>query len=224
MAPEQATNEAGPGRAQARLSREMEDEVYSVLGALLGMLEVLSIDAVEPLTPRQRRFLDEALRFGDRLKARVEALVTLLSDENDERFKPSAYPLRRLIDHAVRGACWAAKEKGVSLSLPASGGWENDSLSIDAARVDRALRGVTDTLVAAVGEHGRVEVRVLPAGAQCCIELRGFPDAQPEGVVLELSALLLSAWHHTFALQKGSLRLDRETFTARVELPRKESA
>lgn len=212
-----------PARPAGPFSREMEDDVNGVLGALLGMLEVLSLDVEEPLSPRQRRFLDEALRFGDGLRARVEGMAILLADRRDPRFVPAEYPLRRLIDHAVRGAGWTAKEKGVALELPAGGDWESELLHIDAARVDRALRGLTDALVAGVGQGGRVEVAVERDGAQLAITLRAhFAEAVHVGG-LQIPALLVSAWEHVLTLQGGSLRLDRDASTASVRLPRKES-
>lgn len=219
-----APNETAPEHSGASISREMEDDVFGVLGALLGMLEVLSLDVEDPLAPRQRRFVDEALRFGDRLRARVEAMVILLSDQRDQRFQPRQYPLRRLIDHAVRGAGWAATEKGVALALPAGGGWEDALLQIDAARVDRALRGLTDALVSAVSQGGRVAVAIEIDGSELCITLRGCPGEAAQAGGLELSSLLVSAWEHVFALQGGSLRLDRDAFAASVRLPRGESA
>jgi signal transduction histidine kinase len=218
-----APREAAPAPTGGGISREMEDEVFGLLGALLGMLEVLSLDVEDPLAPRQRRFLDEALRFGDRLRARVEAMVILLSDQRDQRFQRAAYPLRRLIDHAVRGAGWSATEKGVGLELPAGGGWEDALLQIDAARVDRSLRGLTDALVSGVGQGGRVAVAVELEGPELCVTLRGYPGEAAQAGALELSSLLVSAWEHVFALQGGSLRFDREAFTARVRLPRRES-
>lgn len=214
---------AGEGRpAHLAFSREMEDDVFAVLGALLGMLEVLSLDVQDPLGPRQRRFLDEALRFGDRLRARVEAMVSLLADQRDPRFAPAEYPLRRLMDHAVRGAGWTANESGVALELPAGGAWESELLQIDAARVDRALRGLTDALVAGVGRGGRVEVGVERDGPELAISLRGFPGADAPSRRLEIPSLLMSAWEHVFALQDGSLRCEPEAFTACVRLPGKE--
>jgi hypothetical protein len=224
MAREQVAISEAEQPAQQRLSKDMEDELYGVLGALLGMLEVLSLDATDPLLPRQRRFVDEALRFGDKLRARVEAMVVLLSDERDARHAPGDYALRRLIDHAVRGASWGASERGVALELPAPGAaWDEERLFIDPPRVDRALRGLTDALVAGVGERGRVELHVQVAGAQLGLELRGLPGERAQAEPLQVSALLLSAWQRVFALQGGSLTVDRDTFTARVQLPRRES-
>jgi hypothetical protein len=217
-----APGDAAPARVGGSITREMEDDVFGVLGALLGMLEVLSLDAEQPLAPRQRRFVDEALRFGDGLRTRVEAMVILLSDQRDARFSAGEYPLRRLIDHAVRGAGWAAKEKGVALELPAAGAWEGELLQIDAPRVDRALRGLTDSMVASVGEGGRVAVALELDAQALCIVLRGFPGDPARAQGLELSALLVTAWEHVFALQGGSLRLEPEAFTARAQLPRRE--
>jgi hypothetical protein len=146
----------------------------------------------------------------------------LLSDRRDTRFSAAEYPLRRLIDHAVRGAGWAATEKGVALELPAAGPWESELLQIDAPRVDRALRGLTDAMVAGVGQGGRVTVALELDDHSLCIVLRGFPADAARSGKLELSALLVSAWEHVFALQGGSLRLEREAFAARVQLPRRE--
>jgi hypothetical protein len=203
-----------------RLSKAMEDEVYSVLGALLGMLEVLSIDAQAPLTERQRRFVNDALRFGDMLRARVEALVTLFADERDPRFGRAPYALRRLIDHSIRAASWAAAEKGVSIVLPAGERWEADLLLVDAARVDRALRAITDTLVAALGKDGQVVLRVEDGGDRVSLVLSAHADGALPAVSLSLSAILLSAWEHVFRLQGGSLRVDAGALSVFMELPK----
>jgi hypothetical protein len=203
-----------------RLSKAMEDEIYSVLGALLGMLEVLSIDAQAPLTERQRRFVNDALRFGDMLRARVEALVTLFADERDPRFQRAPYALRRLIDHSIRAASWAAAEKGVSIVLPAGEGWEADLLLVDAARVDRALRAITDTLVAALGKDGQVVLRVEDAGDRVSLVLSAHADGAVPAVSLSLSAILLSAWEHVFRRQGGSLRVDTGALSVFMELPK----
>src|SRR5262245_36439777 len=96
------------GGVTVRINKAMEDEVSASLGGLLGLLEVLAIDAEPPLSTRQQHCLDEALRLGDALRAKVEALVTLLSDEADPRFAKTSHALRRLIDHAVRAAGWSA--------------------------------------------------------------------------------------------------------------------
>jgi hypothetical protein len=200
----------------------MEDEVYSLLGALLGMLEVLSIDAQTPLTERQRRFVNDALRFGDMLRARVEAMVTLFADESDPRFSRAPYALRRLIDHAVRAASWAAAEKGVSILLPSGEAWEADLLLVDAARVDRALRSITDTLVAALGKDGRVVLRVEDRTDSVHMTLVAHADEPTSRAALSLSTILVSAWEHVFRLQGGSLRVDASALSVFMELPKVE--
>jgi signal transduction histidine kinase len=177
--------------APPRLTKAMEDEVYSVLGALLGMLEVLSIDTQAPLSERQRRFVNDALRFGDMLRARVEALVTLFSDERDERYQRAPYALRRLIDHSVRAASWAAAEKGVSIVLPAADS-SGIFLLVDAARVDRALRSITDTLVSALGKDGQVTLRVEDRPESVLLALSAGPAAAAYAPPLALSSIMLS--------------------------------
>jgi signal transduction histidine kinase len=217
--PQIAEHEAG---GKPHISKEMEDEIYGLLGALLGMLEVLSIDTADPLAPRQRRFIADALRFGDMLRTRVEALVTLLADEHDPRFVPSEYPLRRLIDHAVRGATWSAADKGVSIVLPPADELEPVAVGIDVARVDRALRAITDTLVAALPEQSQLLVRVRLEERSVGVELAGVAAGPEKPSVLQLSNVLFAAWQRIFVLQGGSLQVDREQLSVRVELPRRE--
>jgi signal transduction histidine kinase len=214
-----AANDCAAPAAPLRMSKAMEDEVYSVLGALLGMLEVLSIDTQAPLTERQRRFVNDALRFGDMLRARVEALVTLFSDERDERYQPAPYALRRLIDHSVRAASWAAAEKGVSIVLP-PGDSAGTFLLVDASRVDRALRSITDTLVSALGKDGQVLLRVEERAESVLLALSAGPVAPASSPALALSSIMLSAWSHLFRLQGGSMRVDAAALSVSIELPK----
>lgn len=199
----------------------MEDEVYGLLGALLGMLEVLSIDTVDPLVPRQAKLIADALRHGDMLRTRVEGLITLLSDPHDARCQPVPYGLRRLLDHAVRGATWSASDKGVSIVLPESGAWEQVVVAIDPARTDRALRAITDTLVAALGAQDQVVVRVQVDAESARLELAGVASAgRVRPALRELSALLCAAWEQLFAQQGGSFAIDPEAMTVRIQLRR----
>jgi hypothetical protein len=216
--------QAAPGEAAAvpRLSKDMEDEVYGLLGALLGMLEVLSIDTVDPLVPRQHKLVADALHYGDMLRARVEGLITLFSDAHDARFKPVEYSLRRLLDHAVRGATWSAADKGVSIVLPDSGDWEQVMVGIDPARTDRALRAITDTLVGALAAQDRVLVRVQLSDDFVQVELSGVSDAAIKPALRELSAVLCAAWLRLFSMHGGGLSVQSETMTVQVRLPRRE--
>lgn len=202
-----------------RITKAMEDEVNGSLGALLGMLEVLSIDVQEPLSDRQQAFVADALRMGDRVRASVEALLTLLSDEEDPRFGKSAYALRRLVDHAVRAAGWSASDHHVTLTLPESGDWESEPLWLEPGRVDRCLRAMTDALVAAVTPGGAVELRLEPAPRHVALVLSATPAA---GQTAQLSVphVVRSAWQRLIALQAGQLTIDAERLRLRLELPR----
>ena len=202
-----------------RITKAMEDEINVSLGSLLGMLEVLSIDADEPLTPRQQRSLSEALRMGDALRIRVEALTTLLADEADPRFAKTHFPLRRLIDHAVRAAGWAASEQRVELRLPPSGAWEDDLVWVDAPRTDRALRGMTDALVAGMGAVGGVvELSVERHAHGVRLVFTRRPGGEP--APLAVSALVWSGWQRLIELQGGRIELEREASRLTLELPK----
>jgi K+-sensing histidine kinase KdpD len=205
-------HDAGP-----RLSKAMEDEVNGSLGALLGMLEVLSIDVDEPLSARQQAIITDTLRFGDNLRASVEALMILLSDADDPRFARSNYALRRLVDHAVRAAAWSAQERKVVVQLPESGAWDNELVHVDAGRVDRALRAMTDALVARVGAEGTVQLEIERLPHAIRMTLTGRP-ASPAGA-LSLPRVLIAAWQRLFALQGGQLQVDLAGRSLRVDLP-----
>jgi hypothetical protein len=202
-----------------RINKAMEDEVSASLGGLLGLLEVLAIDAEPPLSTRQQRCLDEALRLGDALRSKVEALVTLLSDEADPRFAKSSHALRRLIDHAVRAAGWSASERGVELRMPPAGPWEEALVSVDLPRTDRVLRAMTDALVACVGSDGGVVELAIELAASS-VRLVLSARAENEPARLAVPQLVWAAWQQLIMLQGGTLELDTALPRLCLTLPR----
>ena len=202
-----------------RITKAMEDEVNGSLGALLGMLEVLTIDVEEPLSARQQAFVADALRMGDRLRASVEALLTLLSDESDPRFGKSAYALRRLIDHAVRAAGWSASEHQVAFTLPESGPHDDDPLWLEPGRVDRTLRAMTDALVTAVAPGGSVGLALehTPSSVRLVLSAAPAPGTRAQ---LSVPQVVRTAWQRLIGMQGGQLSIDEERLTLRLELPR----
>lgn len=203
------------------LSQAMEHEMYSSLGAVLGMLEVLSISVEQPLSPPQKKLVDEALRFGDGLRARLEALLVMFSDADGASQAPCAFTVRRLVDHAVRAASWSAHEKRVTLRLPEHGAWESEAVVIDVARVDRALRGMTDAVIAAVPEGGAVHLRVEVLPEQVRLSLLAEGDGvQGDGPELAHSHVLHAGWTHLIALQGGRLSIDSRPARIVLDLPR----
>ena len=202
-----------------RITKSMEDEVNGSLGALLGTLEVLTIDVDEPLSARQQAVVADALRVGDRVRASVEALLTLLSDETDPRFVKSEYALRRLVDHAVRAAGWSASERQVALDLPESGDWESELLWLEPGRVDRTLRAMTDALVAAVAPGGAVALRIELSPSSVSLLLSASP-AVGQRAELSVPHVVRSAWQRLIALQSGQLSLEVEPLALRLTLPK----
>lgn len=221
-----ALKEVAPGASTGplspeppRLSRPMEDEVYSSLGALLGMLEVLAIDVGAPLSARQQALVADALQFGDVLRARVEALVTLLTDERDPRFRPGECTVRRLVDHAVRAAAWGAVERQVTLTLPESGAWDDEILWIDVPRTDRTLRAITDALVSAVGEQGVVALHIDLSPRSVRLVLTAA-RAETAAIPLALPNVVCAAWRRVLELQRGTLSIEPDALRVCVELPK----
>lgn len=195
----------------------MEDEVNGALGGVLGMLEVLTIDVEEPLSARQQGFVAAALQHGDKLRSTVEALLVLLTDPNDPRFLCRPYPLRRLVDHAVRAAGWSAREKQVTLTLPEPGLWEAHLVSIDAPRIDRALRHMTDLLVSALAPEGSVTLAIELGTDFVRIVLSGV--APQAGATLRVPGVVLTAWYHLLQLSGGRFKAEPEALRFMLELP-----
>jgi hypothetical protein len=214
-----ASSTSGPLGSSAKLTRQMEDDVFALLGALLGMLEVLTIDAQEPLSARQQRVVNDALKLGDKLRSRVEAMVTLLSDDSDPRHPASDYPVQRLIDHAVRGANWSAAERGVHIALPAADALAKLSVRVDAARVDRALRAITDTLVQSMAAGSELHVSVTQADATISIQLFGRAK---EPHAFEWPQLPALGWQHVIGLHGGRMHVNKDEATVRIDLVRGE--
>lgn len=206
-----------PAALDKSVDKGMEDEVNGALGGLLGLLEVLSIDVEEPLSPRQQGFVAAALSHGDSVRQRVEALLVLLTDESDPRFLCRPYTLRRLVDHAVRAAGWSARERQVTLQLPEPGPWETHLVSIDAPRVDRALRHMTDALVGALSPHGTVALTIELGAEQVWLTLSGVAPEEPP--TLRVPAVVSKAWHHLLQLSGGRLKAEPEALRFTLELP-----
>lgn len=196
----------------------MEDEVYAVLGALLGMLEVSATDRIEPLGERHQRWIAEALRFGDALRERVDAMLALGTDPADERHRREVYPLRRLVDHSIRGVTWHASEKGVQLSCQELQEDDDVQLFIDVSRVDRSLRSITEALVDGVGQGGVLTLDVSGEEAAVQLRLRG---ARADGASGQFrpSELVEAAWHYVFALQGAEVRIAHDVPEVVVTLP-----
>lgn len=200
------------------LSVAMEEELYRLLGRLLGHLEAMATDIQEPLTARQSAWLHEALESGHELKEHIEALAFLASPEPAQRLVRAPYSVRRMVEHAVRAAGWQATEREVLLVLPPLEQWAERSVNVDVRAIDRVIRGVCEHLVRSVIRGGRVEVALTAVdnGLRLLLTSKGQLPEDKRAVPTEL---LLTAWQCIVTLHGGRLSLDIAGGKAELWLP-----
>ncbi len=222
-----------PGAADPRaLAREQrsEDAVYGTLGALLGTLEVVATDDLEPIAARHAERLGSALRLCETLQHQMEVLLTLGAEDLAARLRRARCSLRPLLEHAVQGAKRCFAQHGVDLRMPAPGSWAEQAVLIDSSRVDRMVRVLTEALVASVGRGGTVAVSVQEVSKQLALELRGTrrTDAHPAQARAPVqraedcplaSSLLARGARRLFELHSGGCDIDAEQLSVHICLP-----
>ena len=202
-----------------------EDEVYGLLGALLGTLEVVATDEEQPVAPVQEERLRSALALCGRLQTYIESLLTLAGEDLGRRLRRAHCLVRPLVEHAVRGALRRFEAQAVSLRLPASAAWGEQRVYVDASRVDRALRGLAEALVDRVGEGGAIDLSVDRMGRHVVLVLRGRSRVDGGSRVIGPgTALLERAARHLLELHGGGLSLDPAQLALEVRLPASEVA
>jgi hypothetical protein len=215
-------------QARGGLSVAMEQELYRLLGRLLGTLEAMATDVQEPVQGRQRAWLQQALDSGHELKEHLEALAFLASPSPEERLVRAPYSVRRMVEHAVRAAGWQASEQDVDLTLPAMERWSERSVNVDVRAIDRVIRGLCEHLVLTVGSGGRVEVTLSEEQDGLRVALHGEPPARGESPEASARAdraprgpseLLFAAWQCIATLHGGRLGLEIAQLTATLWLP-----
>lgn len=204
----------------ARESALAEEEVYGALGALMGTLEVVATDDVDPVPPLQSERLRSALGLCYALQQQIEALLILSASDLEERLRPGTVRIRPLVEHAVRGARRAFETIGATLTLPPGDDWGRESTRIDSSRVDRTIRALTELLVTGVGRGGSIQTEVHRRGALVELSLLGARAEPPLKTQALPGALLLSrAAARLFTLSGGAFSFDTERLAIHISLP-----
>ena len=196
----------------------MEQELFRLLGGLLGTLEALATDVHAPFEGPQHDRLQQALDFGHELKDHVEAFSFLANNDPRDRLTMAPYSVRRMLEHAVRSAAWQASERGVSLTLPALESWSERSVVVDVRALDRVIRGACEYLIDVVSRGGRVDVTVASAQGGLQVELRGESLVQG-GKAKPPAELLYASWRRMVELHGGTFALSPERAHAELWLP-----
>ncbi|MDB4991651.1 MAG: hypothetical protein JWN04_6829, partial [Myxococcaceae bacterium] len=199
------------------------EEVYGMLGALLGTLEVVATDDSSPLAPLQVERMRSAVKLCYRLQHQVEALLTLAADGLALRLHDVA--LRPLVEHALHGAVRGLSAPGVTLRLPTADDWGMQRVRVDPSRTDRMLQALTESLLAGLGQDGVLELAVHARGEHVELTLVGQPGTPLESKrqqhgepTLEGSTLLTRAAQRLFEQLGGSCSVDATGLRLQIAL------
>jgi signal transduction histidine kinase len=155
-------------------------DLRTPLTALIGQLETIRLKR-DALPPQERSELfTRALQNALHLQRLTDALAELARLDNPEfRTHPEPIAIGELADDVVQRFAARAADAGVELTLDYP-----DRLPltrVDAALVERALANLIDNALRVTPRDGRVQVRVVPDGANLRIEVADTgPGVAPE--------------------------------------------
>ncbi|TBW56006.1 response regulator [Marinobacter halodurans] len=157
-ASEQARERAeSASRAKSEFLAMMSHELRTPLNGVLGMLELVAED---PMTPRQKDYMQTARRA-------TEDLLTVISDILDysrvERgtlvLEHRSFNLRQLIENCVATHRHECESKGLELDLRFIGNWpDQPNVRGDSGRFRQILAGLLENAIKFT-EQGHVSVR-----------------------------------------------------------------
>ena len=170
--------------AKSRFLSNMSHELRTPLNGILGFSELLQEQLREP---EQAAYAQTIQDSGRQLLAMVEAAMELSALENDQvRLESAAAPLDQLLALALAPHRQRAAHKGLPLAAhiaPAT----PPSIDCDRVRLVRVLDILLDNAIRYTSA-GRVDVHVMPSGADLQIEVRdtgiGIAQAQ-QGVIFD---------------------------------------
>lgn len=213
--------------ARVRSGAAQEDDVYGMLGALLGTLEVVVTDDAFPLAAIQAERVRSALRLCHGLQHQIEALLALAGEHLGSSLRCTDASVRALVEHAVRSAVRGFAVHGVQLRVLPDDSWEQQRVYIDSSRVDRMLKALAETLAASVGQDGVIEASIRRVGRHIALVLLGHRGTQPAHALLGQSTLassqlLVRGATRLFEQHGGGLLVDAEQLRVQLLLPASE--
>ncbi len=181
--------------------RDMEREMRTVVGAVLGFAELLATEGHERLTDRQQTWVDQILVQGHLLRDLVEgSFVLSRSEANRLGGVFEKHDASRFVEHIVRGSQWEAAERRVE--VVGTYATEGDMLA-DRALLSSAMRSALTCMIRGAGPHGRVAVQVRMRAAMHEVSMAATP-ARATGPCA-FSEVLTQTWERVVRAHGGSL-------------------
>lgn len=188
-------------RLKDDLTRMVVHDLKSPLAAMLGTLEMAVDGDLGPLTPEQRRLLDDAHQRGEDVLHLIDNLLDLTRlEESRVRLAPRDLDAARLLREAA--AQWAvrAERQGASLRVDSP---EGLGFRADEALVRRVLANLIGNALRHAGE--RVRVRLSAARPE-------ETDGGVELVVADDGAGIAESFHEEIFRKHGSAHAPGDGF------------
>ncbi|MDL0433502.1 ATP-binding protein [Marinobacter sp. TBZ242] len=144
-------------RAKSEFLATMSHELRTPLNGVLGMIELVT---EEPLSPRQKDYLQTA-------RQSTEDLLTVINDILDYshidrgtlELESQSFDLRQLITNCTASYRHVAEQQGLSLTTKFSGQWPDQPQVVgDATRLRQILSGLIDNAIKFTGD-GSINVQ-----------------------------------------------------------------
>jgi len=136
-------------------------ELRTPLTVIGGYSRILLREDVGPLTPEQRRFLEEASRACRKLDAFIERLLTASRvAKGGEVLEVCSAPLRPVLEEMVERMRPLFEQRGSCIALEASSGCR---ARFDAMRIEQVLGNLLENALKYTGPGARVEIAARPA-------------------------------------------------------------
>lgn len=192
---------------------DVEREMRSALGAVLGFAEMLATDGHEQLNEKQQRWVEQMLLHGHLLREYVEGSFVLTRSECQALvcdLKP--HVASRFVEHIVRGSQWEAAERKIELVASYS---TEATFEADRTLLNATIKTALGSIIRAAGAQGKVEMHTRLRGHSIEISIEAKPEklARP----YNFSEVLAQTWQRVSKAHSGYVEISnapaRVTFT-----------
>ena len=191
----------------------MSHELRTPLNGVIGLADLLLLEGADPLTERQRQYVEGIAQSGRELLALVDDLLDLAKlDAGTLELELATVSARDAVNDAVTFVQALSDSLGVTLT--AHVGEDVPPLRADPQRLRQILHGLITSAVKAAPREGRVDVDVSGADGAIAISIHGAGDRPAEaGLAFALTKKLIEM--HRGSIDVTSVLGAGSTFTLR---------
>ena len=174
-------------------------ELRTPVTIIRGYQEMMSQDALGPLTPQQRKAVDATLHSVDTLERIADDATRVAQIESqDFELRIAEHDVESLVNEAIAAARTAGAGRQVAVVFEANRG--TGSASVDRPRLVQAITHLVSNGIRFTADGGRVDVRSWRDGPRLAIEVKDTGvgiDAERQGDLFERAMVRDSRNHHS---------------------------